>query len=331
MTSGALSSTTEARADLIDALKRQKQGLALARAEKRFPKCSYEDMGVAVMAIPSRLFYAFENSVDGYHKQRQSSNLAAEGRLVSKHIDTHLTHLPANISIIDVGGGDGIRGLAVADAFALLGKTVNYTCYDGSAVMLDRSAKLFKSHSYKWRGIQGRFEDFKNTDLNEADDRHAKIIMFLGNNYGNYSPDDIAEILTHKDFYAHDAIIIGTDVPQDENDGVFYIKEMTKYSDDAMRMGVFSQLGFERKNLCDFMQFDAKNHQVEVFSVVLHDVAVPDSDLSFSAGNVFLANIARRPPANVLAKELSDFFEVSVIKDAEIDSNLALAVCTKKH
>lgn len=320
-----------ARAELISALSRQQSGQLLENNERRFPRSGLEDLGVRVLAIPSRLFYAFEDAVDGYHVQRSVSDLTAEAKLLQESaFYDRISSDVRQVNLIDIGGGDGIRAKEVAKTLLDRGFSVNYICYDGSDVMIAKNKVTFIDVSTSWQGILGRFEDF--TAAHDVLDRASdlNIFLFLGNNYGNYAPSDIHEMFTHtRAKRCRDILVIGTDAPHDASDGSFVLNEFLKYSDDQMRMGVFSEIGFNRRQISDLIQYNPNRHQVEIYVTVTSPLRDGLGGLSFERGDVFLANIARRPPVNVLKNELSDHFHVEVFKGS--NNSLALAICRWKN
>lgn len=316
-----------ARFQLFEALVRQRAGNNLLNGERRFPTSHFEDMGLPVLAIPSRLFYAFHASVEGYHGQREISNLFAEAKLLeSNDFADRLQNGDHLIHIVDIGGGDGVRAKNIATYLLNSGRGVSYTCYDGSEVMLEKNQKTFEDVNILWHGLSGSFEDF-NTNSDILNSNEQNIFLFLGNNYGNYTPLDIFEMFSHRYRGRNDLLIIGTDTPNDDCDGAFMLSEFMKYSDDRMRMGVFHQLGLQRTDLLDLFQYNKDRHQIEVYSIVKHDVKCEEHDFEFYNREIFLSNIARRPPITILEKELSEFFDVEVFKNADIDNTLALAIC----
>ena len=108
-------------------------------------------------------------------------------------------------------------------------------------------------------------------------------------------------------------MIIGTDIPADSDDGAFVLEEFLKYSDDRMRMNVLRELGLERQDIVDFIQYNDDRHQIEVYSVVKHDVRSKSLGFDFSQSDIILSNVARRPPIDVLRAELEEFFRVMII------------------
>ena len=324
--SGAVADVRE----LTHLLELQRNGQPLPMDERRFPTSMLEDMRVPVLAIPSRLFYAFEEGIEGFHEQREQSNLHAEARLFATHILPKISDGSSQVlHFVDVGAGDGGRGRAITDAAKERGFSVRYTCYDGSSLMIGRNESTFSDCHVRWSAVKGRFEDFRNASILLKEDE-INILLFLGNNYGNYDPEDIAEMLLHKQMRPRDLLLIGTDIPNDDHDGMFVLREFLKYSNDRMRMGVFRQLGLDREALRDFVQYNPDRHQVEVYCVVAQVPVHLSPTLDVRIGDVFLANVARRPTAAMLSAELSRHFVVEVFKNRDADPLLALAVCRRR-
>lgn len=314
---------------LVDSINFQISSGGLKNGEIRFPKSMFEDLGKRVVVIPSRLFYSFSSAVDGYHKQRERSDLSAESFLISDNLNSIVdTQRFSSVHLIDIGGGDGVRGLRIAQSLRAQDLAVRYTNYDGSTIMLDKSKTLFEKNEISWNGVRGRFEDFKLNPIEETENE-LKLFLFLGNNYGNYASEDVISMFKHEQMRSEDALVIGIDTPCQETLDEFYLREIEKYHDDKMRMGLFSQLGFKRENLIDIIQVNREREQVEVYSLVSKKSSL--SELKIEGNDLFLANIARRPSLDNLKKELSEVFTVVILKNANsVEKQLTLAVCKLK-
>ena len=113
--------------------------------------------GLSVLAIPSRLFYAFERAVDGYHHQRESSDLSAEAKLLeNSEFANQIGQYGKPVHLIDIGGGDGLRAKCIAQYLQQSGLRVSYTCYDGSDVMMQKNRETFQPLGMNWNGISGK-------------------------------------------------------------------------------------------------------------------------------------------------------------------------------
>ncbi len=314
---------------LIQALNFLKQKQSLQEGEIRFPACLLEKNATSVIPIPSRLFYSFAESVDGYHNQRKKSNLEVESLLLRDFISSKNKHLRnKHLHIIDVGGGDGVRGYHIAKMLQSFSIKIQYYCIDGSKTMIDKSCALFKSHNIPWIGYRSRFEDFANIKIKRAKD-DIFLILFL-DNYLNYTPQDVKNILSHSTLTVNDIIIVGTKTPDTTVDSAFLIQEFIKYSDDKMRMGVFKELGFKRNDLLDFMVFNEKNSQIEIYTAI-KSTSNMVTGLLLECGDIFLSNVARRPTQKLFVSELEAFYSVRALHNKNIDRYQTIAICTKKR
>ncbi|MDK9784589.1 L-histidine N(alpha)-methyltransferase [Vibrio sp. B172a] len=170
--------------------------------------------------------------------------------------------------------------------------------------------------------------DFKLNPIEETENE-LKLFLFLGNNYGNCASEDVVSMFKHEQMRSEDALVIGIDTPCQETLDEFYLREIEKYHDDKMRMGLFSKLGFKRENLIDIIQVNREREQVEVYSLVSKKSSL--SELKIEDNDLFLANIARRPSLDNLKKELSEVFTVVILKNANsVEKQLTLAVCKLK-
>lgn len=314
--------------ELISSINQQKAGVPLPDGEKRFPNCLLESYGKKILAIPSRLFYMTDEAISGYHEQRKSSNLASEGLLLeNSFILNNIKSRDQRVHLVDVGGGDGLRALNIVGNLLIQGTSVRYTCIDGSPNMIEMNRNNFLQTGITWAGKCIRFENFRGTKLDRSPNE-LQVVLFLGNNYGNFSVDDVADLLSHPNLNSDDLVIIGTDTPRSSIDGDFIINEFEKYSDDRMRMAVLKKLGLRRDELLDLYQYNSSKYQIEVYSLVKSSPSDIAFELNVEKGDIFLANVARRPPVEVLREELSPYFEVDILHDRDVDATLSLAICS---
>ncbi|MEZ5704644.1 MAG: L-histidine N(alpha)-methyltransferase [Burkholderiaceae bacterium] len=211
----------------------------------------------------------------------QSEGILLKGSSVLKSIAS----CRQAVHLIDVGGGDGLRALNIAENLIRQGTPVRYTCIDGSPSMLEMNRNNFFSTGISWSERCIRFEEFRDTDLDRRPSE-VQLVLFLGNNYGNFSVEDVAEILSHPDLTSNDLVIIGTDTYRSSIDGDFVMNEFEKYSDDRMRMAVLSKLGLRRDELLDLYQYDRTRCQIEVYSLIKSTPANVAAGLNIEKGDI---------------------------------------------
>ncbi len=329
---GSIDMSGRVVAEVYDSIRRQKRGEEDFGREKRYPPCMFEDLGKQVIVLLSRLSYRFDLAVAGYEKLKASEDNMLEPRLFQSGLEIvpgSWDLFSREVTIIDLGGGSGRKGGQIAMTLLGRGHKVTYVCIDGSERMLEANREHLARLEVPCRSEQLCFEDFPGVDLTAYKRQSAvtNIVLFLGNTYGNYAPEDACTILDNPTLKPTDLLVVGTGTLPQGGGGAILQQELITYSNPAMRFALLEAIGFSRRQLSSHVAYNPQRRQIEMY-VFIQEVSNPTlRQLGIVSGDIFLTGIARRPTREQFHQELSQRFDTRLSLDDGHSPFYTLAFC----
>jgi dimethylhistidine N-methyltransferase len=138
----------------------------------------------------------------------------AEGEIFERHSAEIIAQLPRPVSIVELGSGSSVKTRFLIEA-ALAGQgELLYQPVDISATILELSAEKLLRDYPKLR-IAGQVCDYtRDFAIAERRDEERMLVLFLGSNIGNYTPDEARALLSQfrRALRAGDGLLLGADL-----------------------------------------------------------------------------------------------------------------------
>jgi dimethylhistidine N-methyltransferase len=256
------------------------EGLTGPGQKRLPPQFFYDDVG-------SALFEAI-SALPEYGLTR------ADRRLLVRHSRAIADRLPADVSILELGSGTGVKTAYVLRAVAARQRTLHYFPIDVSEAALSRCVTEL-SQIGSVHAIEGSFLDGLRQALARIPSDQPALVLFLGSTIGNFDQSDAVGFLRELRslLRANDRLLIGADLvkPVDQL--------LLAYDDPAGVTAAFNlnllsrmnrELGanFNLRRFRHFARWDARAKRVEMHlasrEAQVVRIAAADFDISFETG-----------------------------------------------
>ncbi|MBT3268764.1 L-histidine N(alpha)-methyltransferase [Candidatus Poribacteria bacterium] len=141
----------------------------------------------------------------------------AEAEILSTSASDIVDEVGAPVELVELGSGSATKTRFVIEAILARQDTLHYRPIDISRAALDDSAGALGADFPRLTidGIEGEYAEGIRRLRGEAET--ARLILFLGSNIGNMSPDEAVDFLSaiRANVSARDAMLIGMDLRKD--------------------------------------------------------------------------------------------------------------------
>lgn len=138
----------------------------------------------------------------------------AEAEIFERRSTEIIGSLPSPISVVELGSGSSIKTRYLIEAALSRQRELLYQPIDISGTILEQSAeKLLKD--YPGLRIAGQVCDYtRSFAIAERRDKEKILVLFLGSNVGNYTPDDAQALLAQirRALRPGDGLLLGADL-----------------------------------------------------------------------------------------------------------------------
>jgi L-histidine N-alpha-methyltransferase len=148
-------------------------------------------------SLPCRLFYDHEGSLlfeqicdlPEYYLTR------TEAAILQEHAARMVAELPPGVELVELGSGSSRKTRIVLEALLRRQASVRYVPVDISAEMLRRTARDL-SAAYPRLTVEPLAAEYREALRRLRSDRsRPKLVLFLGSNLGNFTPDEAVDFL----------------------------------------------------------------------------------------------------------------------------------------
>jgi L-histidine N-alpha-methyltransferase len=139
-----------------------------------------------------------------------------ENEIITENSHQLVSYLPENVTVIDIGAGEGSKTKPILAALYNVSKLKRYICIDISKRYLDNLTHSLKN-LFPDIGILPLHLDFYEA-LQKIRAEENKLLLFLGNSFGNLSKEGQQDFLNFvsRNTKKGDFLLLGLDLKKDE-------------------------------------------------------------------------------------------------------------------
>lgn len=191
------------------------------------PSSFYRDVVNGLTATPKYLHAKYFYDAEGSKLFQQIMHMQeyyltnSELEILNTHataIYSHLKEKP-NLNVVELGAGDGLKTKVLLKKFLQEGAGLVYFPIDISTEAINQ-LKTDMNRLFPQLPVKPYVQDFfAGLHALKTSKRHSKLVLFLGSNLGNYTPDEAEAFLEHLagGLNSGDYLLLGLDLQKDPN------------------------------------------------------------------------------------------------------------------
>ena len=248
--------------------------------------------------LPSSAWYATPEQVSAYLKLANSNEYkesvhAPEWELINDFLETELPWTEKAYHVVDLGSGDGEKGVKFVKRIKELGSDASYHPLDSSGEMLSVADKKARDSGADSFPIHDDLVSLANAKQHLSHFSGKKIFLLLGNTFGNFDPDTLLKNISGL-MGEGDLLLVGTglvDGSPEEIERAYSDPKITNLMHATARA-----LGLGRDDYEVVPKFNGKKRALEIFLNMKKDKSVSDGnhELRFKKGDRIRAAISHK-------------------------------------